>query len=428
MTTDHLPLNKIPLSAYDAFYWYACQTRSVPFSLVLQLRQRVTVTEVVAAVQQLLPSYPLLQAKVVDRNQKLYFVCQNDPIIPVRAETEPTLDWRQQVNGEMSAPFPLATGPYLRMLVGHHTRGTYLITTCLHLLADAMALVGLLSDLCHLLTNPRYRLTSPCLEFSMAQVIDPSEQARLVRQAPADLVARFSADPAKDHVGTPPPNPQVNGPLFVAVKRLSQVMTQGLIDKTKEMGVTIQAALSIALAGAVSEVKDLRDQQITVVSPVNLRERGRTRIAPKLFRNLHTVCIVPLRAGAISQFWSTTRQFDRTMNAQLAHERLMMISAIMQELYQRGQPLAHPAHRQTALSLVVSNLGKSDTHLPMPPMVDAIYGPAVNAADTEIGLGIVTHRNQMAWLLAGRQPAIDHQQEAEAIIACLAKRLQEALK
>lgn len=248
---------------------YADGTSPVNCVFTIGLRGDVSQERLRSALNRVQAKHPLLQARIVRKGGRPYFEGGGAvPEIPVRVvERRSGDDWRLVTELEWELAFDVEKGPLARVVWLRSGAVSELMLVCPHCICDGATGVTLMREILQLLDRPEEQIGSYPVFRSVKDLVPGSltgDRGGVIKAYLKSFVMRvlFSLRPIRQ-TGE-------NGQHYVIRWRLDEEMSGGLIERCKSEGVTVHAALCVALLGGYGEVKKEKAKN-KVICPVDIR-------------------------------------------------------------------------------------------------------------------------------------------------------------
>ncbi len=371
---------------------------SLNFTTSARVRGSFSFEELQAALEQLRRAHPMLAVRM-DPGQdgdSPCFTTDGVPPIPIRVvERRTDQDWAREVEREIAIPSNYRTGPLYRCVWLRGQDVSDLVLVSDHIAADGLAGIYALRDLLRLLADPDLSLEAGSPD-RLVDVVPPAMR-RMINQK----VSTPAADPASPPTDWAPPDIGSIPPLQVIPIEFSRAETAGLVDRCRQEGVTVQAALCTAFAGPYAEKEPGRPVR-NVETPYNLRGRLLRPVEDVygVFISLvySTVDCTPGRDR-----WEVSRQVSQSL-VNVTEEQLFSIPIVMLQVAE--QPLSMPVV-SFDYDLSISNLGRVSLPNQYGNLtLESIYAPTMNVdVPHHRILGVTTFDGRMRCTFTSRDPS-----------------------
>lgn len=291
---------------------------AVPVNCVfpVAIRGKITADRLRNALCRMQAKHQLLQAHIRTgmRGRPYFLVDGLAPEIPVRVvERRSDGDWLTIVEEEWARAFDVQHGPLARVVWIEDKASdlSELILVCPHCICDGTTGVMLMRELLYLLDRPEEILKASASFKSVSDLVPVGERKGMVKAIFKSLAARliFSLKPLK--------GARLDGSEnYVVHWRIGEEQSAALIERCKTEGVTVHAALCVALLGAYGAVK--KDAAFgKVICPVDIRRYIREIRKDMMFAFAPIVELKVTDAGGSSlsdaKFWSCCRQLKEDL-------------------------------------------------------------------------------------------------------------------
>lgn len=342
-----------PIGGTEHFFWLANQILPVHGSFVTEIRGTTSVAQWREALDVVQARHPLLSVSVVEDAASVLHFRHTDAPIPMRVLAyDSTVDWRTEVEEELSVPFDARNGPLIRALLIHRSDGAILILSSHHSISDAKSMAFAVQDVLQVLAGRKLE-PRPML---------PSLEA-LLGLAPATSTAVTKAGGISPQAAARLP------PARVDIATLSEDATASLTERARREGTSVHGALSVAMTAAGRALfEPWRERVVRLVSPVDIRARLRVADDFGLFVGATMVPFEPVVVESREAFWEAARLTKKQLKAQATIEgALHHAAALHHELQCPDLPSAAAAlAARFSCEALLTNLGR----LPVP----VIYG------------------------------------------------------
>lgn len=339
------------------------------------------------SLDQLQRRHPLLGARVIREQDGLTFTTEAVPPIPLRLTSDDGSgqSFLKVVAEERATPLNRTTGPLVRFTLVRHPDGesTDVILTLDHAIGDGTSCVYAIRDLLTFHQAPELESGPATLPPPFTQVIPASLSDAGVPSQGAHP-STFSASPSTFSASTTD--------FMLVSAELGREPLQVLVQRCKEQGVTVHAAVCAAFGAAFAALFE-KKTSVTISSPVNCRPRLDPSVREAFhcavaFSRVH-VDVSPERA-----FWEqahavrqqllegTTDQklFGPLATIEAAHRAERDDAQFLRRVHQNGE-----SH-----DISITNLGRQ----PIPSRygdltIEAVYGGTGLPGEIVIGLWTV---------------------------------------
>ncbi|MFD3428007.1 phthiocerol/phthiodiolone dimycocerosyl transferase family protein [Nocardia fluminea] len=385
-----------PLSASERWFWLVDQLSPANCVVRLRVRGPIGAYRLEDATDAVLAEFPLLRTTVVDGPR---FAPSADPHLPVlhRIVADPG-EWRTVFDEQLAEPIDLATSPgRLIDLVwrpGTSEEQHDLILVLSHVLLDGRSMTSLgWRILAYAFGTPLPAVSRP--PIPAPDDLIPPAHTRLLRCLRTNITGQLSAMARRPTClpGTPPPLP---------IRRTRTVIRtiegDGLTDlraRCHEQGVTVNAALTAALADALGELAPRPSGVAGIGIPVDVRARLNPPPAddePGMF-----TAVVPtfVPYGPACSLWEAARAAKSQLDRRLAgHNDLTALAAIRYgcpRSLASGRRTIELIDRRAPWNVTLSNLGRlSPPETPEPLDITALTVAGTNSCASALTVAVAT--------------------------------------
>lgn len=406
----------------------------LPFNVVFVGRVRGTVnpSAVATALERLRSRHPLLavRAQIEDDGTSMFL---GHGVPPIQVHVEPCEreeQWLARVKDELRTPFPMETGPLVRVSLIHSERTCDIILCGHHVICDGMSLGYLLRDLLWCLAEPKKKLTGPMIPppIDCSNVANPPStpalqrfMMRLINKRWAASGIRFSwSDMHRLHKEFW----RRNTGLQILAWDIEPDDTANLVEQSRAEDVTVNSALWTAFLAAQydTQVDRLRYRQRSALA-VNTREKLRIS-AGESFGFYASSLTVKLPYSPRRSFWDNARKVHSKIVKELARTNLFrMLSSeqihptLLDSLYFRkyglldgtlpSMFLRKMGWHQITYGYALTNVGRFDIPTSYGPLkLEGVYGPLFYSDVEEKMVGVITVGGRLSFLHASREPVV----------------------
>ncbi|MBE7385637.1 MAG: hypothetical protein F6J95_030090 [Leptolyngbya sp. SIO1E4] len=415
----------------------------LPFNVVFVGRVRGTVdpSAVATALERLKSRHPFLAVRAqIEDDGTGTFTSQGVPPIPVHVEPRERDDqWLARVKDELRTPFPMATGPLVRVTLIRSESTCDIILCGHHVICDGMSLGYLLRDLLGCLAEPKKKLTGPVVPppIDWNTVAKPPSTPALqqfiiglINQKWAASGIRFSwSDRHRLHEEFW----RHNTGMQVLAWAMEPDATASLVERSRVEQVTVNSALWTAfLAAQYDSQVDRQRYRPRSALAVNTREQLRVS-AGESFGFFASSLTVKLPYSPRRLFWDNARKIHSRITKELARTNLFRMLAseqihptLLDSLYFQKYGLLDGTlpslflrkmgWHQITYGYALTNVGRFDIPTRYGPLeLEGVYGPLFYSDVEEKMVGVITVGGRLSFLHASRESVVGD-----------ATRLQEA--
>ncbi|WP_433965897.1 phthiocerol/phthiodiolone dimycocerosyl transferase family protein [Tunturiibacter gelidiferens] len=289
-----------PLGAFEELFCLFDQSFPTNGALAAQITGHTTVEQWHDALDAVQRRHPLLSACIdTNFNRVPHFRRVAGQRIPLRVVRSPNARWQREIAEEVNEPFTPDQAPLFRAVLLHQETHCTFILSSHHAVCDGSSRIFLLRD-------TLLALNGHVLE---ALPLAPSRETLFGAQQ------RISTEPGL-------PSFAAQRPLLPHVEgiKLAPEQTTALQRRAREEGVTIHAAISVALAIAGRAVDESwRNNPVRIMSPAEIRD----------MLGLKDQCMVSFGGGEISiapsasmTFWELARFAKDGLSAVKSRENI----------------------------------------------------------------------------------------------------------
>lgn len=300
-----------------------------------------------------------------------------DPVMPIRvvhADDEQAAE-RELDLAEMREPVDTSVAPMARLVDVVRSAGTDaethdLILTMSHTIVDATARVNVLTQLLRYAAEWQPGTDRP------RQVVSRKPVLPIGYSLPKDVrgMARAIVSVFGEHVASLRAKPRPLKPLRyvrpedrrtrLLLRQVSGDQLDALLTTCRRNGVTVHAALSVAVARAVGHELGMTEGKVALRTPV----QARAQLSPPLDKSAvgNYMCITSTYANVDpdADFWAVARQFNKDLKTRLRLKLHLSSIALMRKFAPKSvatsTKFVDGIDGRAAGSVVVSNLGRVD--------------------------------------------------------------------
>ena len=282
--------------------------------------------------------HPLLSSRVSqDEERGLWFVHDPEIEIPLRVvERASEEQWMGEVGREVRTPWDQFRGPLIRFVLVYSPAVSEVIAFSQHAICDGTALAFLLRDVLSLVADPEGRLERLVPDFTLTEVLGDEAFGGGIGDRIKNLVVnRYNRQWRRNPV-------YVDHEDYLAIQRayadkyeygcilleLDESQTGALTKACREHGVTVNTALTAALAAAFQELRGGRESRIAL--PFDLRRRTDPPLGDVFCLMVGSV-EVAFRYRLGRGFWENARELHRSVVEKI-EGRAVFEAAVMMEL------------------------------------------------------------------------------------------------
>jgi NRPS condensation-like uncharacterized protein len=379
------------LGSNERIIWSYQQIRSMHFITSANIIGKLNLQELQQALVKIQQRHPLLNVQIALDKYEIPWFITNQAEIPLRLiNRNSPQQWQEEVERELANPFDWNKAPLIRVVLLQGDDASDLIITCDHSIADGRSVVFLLRDILQAIELPDEPLTTLSLQQSYEQLMR------------GENLEPSSFEPSLSTTRTRPGLPKNSRPR-IHTWSLSKAETIELMNKCKEAGTSVHAAICAAFLLAIAEQGSpkisLREPAVLkCLSPIDVR-----KFLPTIdedFGFYFTTIVTTSNVTADLSLWDLARQVKDQL-----HQRMTPTQIFTHIPDTEGFISTLPSHENTVnmmetvndYDVLVSNLG----HLTIPNQygelqLAAVYGPALMShIDQDLVVGVTTLDNQM---------------------------------
>lgn len=414
---DFRPKELRPLGAFENLFAAYNEEAALTFTMMAELHGDITKAAIERALNQVQARHPLLGVGIRrDENGHRAFV-RSVGAISLKELPTGALPWELAAGLELRRPFDVEDGPLMHAAVRFEPKTVRLFFTFHHSIADGLSAVYLIRDFVRALSGERLG------SFIDAASLD-RRLVRLSRDYPVspDVTGPTGVPGLPDAEAVRRWGRGMSAMPVVSSRAISRELTRRLRDVARFHDATVHAALSVALARAMSTVRD-GEGPVRVISPISLRT----------MLGVRDECGVFIGGGKATlgtnghSFWDEARgargMLEPYMNSDAVHN---MIGAMMGYREHDDTPAGARAGFAAAFDFdtVLANLGA----LPIAARygrirIKSIAGPVMlMSVEDEHVVGATTLEDQMqlTYTSISPLPALLERIEARLADACAA--------
>lgn len=411
------------LGVWEYLLWLFDQVSSTHFSLVAQVKGKVSIKALEQTLHQVQQRHPLLRVRiVVDENNKPWFV-EDSAQIPLRVvQRQGDQNWEREVERELGIPFIWTQAPLIRLVIVHSHTISELIVTCYHSIADGLSALYLIRDIFSALVDqdavpqlealpllpPVESLVSSTRHYTaLSQVSTLNGTNKLGEED--DLRGQRiqqSIFENSDCHAIPP----TTSPAHLCSGSLSPEATQALIRSCKQKQTSVHSAICAAFLMAIHHERNSKKVlTLKCLSPINVRPY--LMPVPKEDFGYYASATFSLSTlTSEMDLWDIAYALRDQLNQARAPEIISTtIAQNPTEIYENYN-LSNSRNMVEKLSceLAVSNLGCLNIPQQFGELkLQAIYGPVARADVKNEGVvGVATLGNQLFFTLTGSECAL----------------------
>jgi hypothetical protein len=283
--------------------------------------------------------HPLLASRIEqDGERALWFVHDPGIEIPLRVvERVSDEGWIGEIDREIHAPWDQFRGPLIRFVLVHSPEVSEVIAFCQHAICDGTALAFLVRDVLSLVADPDQELRPLVPDFTLTEALgDKAGGSGLGDRIKTLAVNRYNSQWRKnpyffDH-GDYLAIQEAYADKFrygTVLLELDSSQTRALTERCREHGVTVNSALTTALAAAHQELVGGRKPS-RMALPFDLRRRTdppRGEVFCLFVGSIEAV----FRYRPSRPFWVNALELHRVIVDKI-ERRALFESAVMMEL------------------------------------------------------------------------------------------------
>ena len=389
-----------PLGGLEQFFSLVDQHRSVHFAMIAHIEGSTTISAWRTALDAVQERHPFFSVGIERRDCcSPYFRTDVNARIPLRIVASPErTNWQTEVARELATPFHEQSAPLVRAVLSHGNKGSIIILTAHHSIADGLSLAYAIRDLLRALSGKA--LDSLPLTLPQELLVELSLQRRAAARKPAE-----SAPPES---GLPVAFRPLYGALpVIEALQLTPEFTSRLIERSRSEGTTVHGALCAAVALAGREVSsDWRSAPVRILSPFNLRSRIGVGDDCGVFVWAATIAIA---SNPSKDFWEIARAAKSSLSSQQSLEQVVLGMSTLREAMAPGID-AYGASQILAQAfpceLLLTNLGNLPCQLDCGDLkLKALWGPAVFMGfEGEQTVGVTTSNGSICMLHSSFTP------------------------
>lgn len=406
----------------------------LPFNVVFVGRVRGTINPlaVATALERLRSRHPLLavRAQIEDDGTGMFL---GKGVPPIQVDVEPREredQWLARVKDELRTPFPMETGPLVRVSLIYSERTCDIILCGHHVICDGMSLGYLLRDLLWCLAEPKKKLTGLIIPppIDRSTVANPPSTPALQRFMMGVINKRWAASGLQfswsDMHRLHEEFWRRNTDLQVLAWTMESDDTASLVERSRAEEVTVNSALWTAFLAAQYDIQvDLQRYHQRSALAVNTREKLRLP-AGESFGFYASSLTVQLPYSPRQSFWDNARKVHSKIVKELARTNLFrMLSSeqihptLLDSLYFRKYGLLDGTlpsmflHKmgwhQITYGYALTNVGRFDIPTSYGPLkLEGVYGPLFYSDVEEKMVGVITVGGRLSFLHASREPVV----------------------
>ncbi|MHA1479358.1 MAG: condensation domain-containing protein [Promethearchaeota archaeon] len=246
--------------------------------MVARIKGQFSETDLRSAIQKIQQRHPLLGVHIeFDDNHQVWFTSRNTLDIPLKVYTRLSdKAWLEACCEENRIPFQLDKGPLLRIIWVKDTSVSELILLGQHAICDGTSLVFLMRDLLTYLGDPTIKVEvlddPPTIDKAVN--LDQIKLNFILKRVIAKLTELWKNNEIRFGLEDFEPLQEVfNVSNYqILTYELSPDETEGLIQKSREHGVTVNSVLYSALLSAQLEIEGKEKNYLqNILLPINLR-------------------------------------------------------------------------------------------------------------------------------------------------------------
>ncbi|MFD3591852.1 hypothetical protein ACFWU5_03930 [Nocardia sp. NPDC058640] len=385
-----------PLSASERWFWLVDQLSPANCVVRLRVRGPIGAYRLEDAADALVAEFPLLRATVVEGPR---FEPSADPHLPVlhRVVADPD-EWRAVFDEQLAEPIDLATSPGrlidLAWRPGTSDEHHDLILVLSHVFLDGRSMASLgWRILAYAFGSPTPIATRP--PIPAPDDLIPPAHTRLLHCLRTNITAQLTATARR-----PTRLPGIRAPLPIRRTRTVIRTIEGstlteLRTRCHQNDVTINAALTAALANALGELAPRKSGVAGIGIPVDIRSRLQPPPAddePGMF-----TAVVPtfVPYGPTHSLWEAAKAAKAQLAQQLAKNNdLTALAAIRYgcpRSLESGRRTIELIDRRAPWNVTLSNLGKlTPPETPEPLTITALTIAGTNSCASALTVAVAT--------------------------------------
>jgi NRPS condensation-like uncharacterized protein len=293
------------------------------------------------ALRRIPEKHPLLASRVrQDEERGLWFVHDPEIEIPLRVvERASDEQWMGEVGREIRTPWDQFRGPLIRFVLVYSPAVSEVIAFSQHAICDGTALAFLIRDVLSLVADPEERLEPLVPDLTLTQVLGDEALGGGIGNRIKNLVVnRYNKQWRKNPV-------YVDHEDYLAIHRayadkfeygcvlleLDESQTRALTEACREHGVTVNTALTAALAAAFQEFHGGgREEARRIALPFDLRRRTSPPLGDVFCLMVGSI-EVAFRYRQARPFWANAKELHRSIVDKI-ESRAVFEAAVMMEL------------------------------------------------------------------------------------------------
>lgn len=369
------------LSPVERWLWISHQIAPMNGFAWVQVRGVMKPEQLAWAAAAVVGEQPLLRVAIraeADGTEPRYEP-QPDPVMPIRvvhaeADDEDAAE-RELDSFEMVEPIDTTVAPMARLVDVVRGAGTEaethdLILTMSHTIVDATARVGMLTQLIRYADEwrpdtdrPREVVSrEPVLPIGYALPRGARSMGRAILSVFGEHMASLRARPQqlKPERFVRPADKRTR----LLLRKLSGEQLEALLAACRRNGVTVHAALSIAVARAVGREIGARTGKVGIRTPVQARAELSPPLAKTDVGNYMCIASTYAPVDPDGDFWAASRQFNKDLKRRLRLRLHLSSIALMRRFAPKSLATSgrfvDGIDDRAAGSVLVSNLGRVD--------------------------------------------------------------------
>jgi hypothetical protein len=404
-----------PLGSLEHFYWLLNRGVGIQVVFAAEIAGVATPRAWRAAFDALQQRHPLLRVRIAATPVgSPYLETVHEQPIPLRHAHDAVwsadgiaTEWlNAALARELDEPIQTDGGPLMRAVVASAQERSVLILTCNHAVCDAIAIAYCVRDLLRALNGEA--LVPLSMPPSLNQLLCEGDSALPTMKISLDVV-----------------RPACRALPIIHRLNLSRELTGRIVECARDNGTTMHGALcSALLKSGLSTMRQWRNKQIRVATPIDLRRQYGIKDDCGLFTTGAKATLAP---GFDGPFWDVARGIMRATNVKGARESVRESTRRMSELLANGLDASGAMQfRRTSLQrdITLSNLGPMRFASPVGPFqLTGLWGPSspigpADDQDTQV-VGMSTVNGSAHLMLTSLAPArsfleIAHEQLVQA--------------
>jgi hypothetical protein len=262
-------------------------------------------------------------------------------------------------------------------------------------LLDGLSGAYLTRDILHYLAHPDEAVTPLEVLPPLEELLPPVDYAQ--------IEGDFLAPPEKELKPELERQPRERDPMYVIPWSLTETQTSALVNRCRQEGVTVHAALCAAFLNTYARLDETGSTVRSVSSPVSIRDRLLKPVGEQLGSYVnHQGVRTYLDCKPGRDFWEMSREVTASLVNGINNEETLKRIYRLHKMLKSGSVDIPDMPRRVECDLSISNLGRLDFPVTYGTLqLDSIYG-VTNSWRDETIVVVATSTGKLTLTLASR--------------------------